>query len=185
MFGLLAKLMKRAGERGSRTAHVGGRREEAGRRSVRRCDYYCARECCRVSYAYIQSFFSAPVRAGAFLFRELLLSRVIEARAVCGATADHTADSAAPSRSATAGSDFSDDRSSARRSSRRIASLRLGIFGCDRRQSSTNAKIGPSSGNRTTAVCSCMKAPRVQCYEMPWHGEVLAPSARLLRWGDL
>jgi hypothetical protein len=66
----------------------------------------------------------------------------------------------------TAGSDFSDDRSSARRSSKRIASLRLGIFGCDRRQSSTSAKIGPFSGNRTTAARSCMKAPRVQCYEV-------------------
>src|SRR5262249_43848448 len=69
------------------------------------------------------------------------------------------------SRSATAASDFSDDRPSARQSSRRIASLRLGIFGCERRQSSTSAKIGPSSGNRTTAVCSCMKAPPLHCAE--------------------
>jgi NAD(P)-dependent dehydrogenase (short-subunit alcohol dehydrogenase family) len=33
----------------TKSAAVGGRREEAGRRTVRRCDYYCARERCRVS----------------------------------------------------------------------------------------------------------------------------------------
>src|SRR5262245_12165501 len=75
--------------------------------------------------------------------------------------------SAAPSCSATPASALSGDRSSACWSGLRIASFALGIFGWDRRQASTSAKIGPSSGNRTTAVCSCMKAPRVHRYVMP------------------
>src|SRR5262245_25153975 len=62
---------------------AGTRRARRGQ-PVRRRKFYCARRCVRLSTTWHDTFLEAPVRVGAFLFRELLLSRVIEARADCG-----------------------------------------------------------------------------------------------------
>src|SRR5262245_55106645 len=62
---------------------AGTRRARRGE-PARRAKSYCLRRCVRVSGTSANTFLGAPVRAGAFLFPELLLSRVIEARAVRG-----------------------------------------------------------------------------------------------------